>query len=629
MSHNGEAASPTAPPPPPAPPAPPPRDGGRDEGEIPLPRRHDDRDDDNRRRDDRRDERRDYDRRREYDRREDYRRRDDHYSRDRRDDRGRYDDREDRGRYDDRDRRDRRDDRYDRDRRDARADAEARVSRGGLLCDDDDDRGGNLTRSKDDRRSDRDRDDDHERDRDRRRKRNMWDDTGGRDHTELAQAQATHLAMTQMWAQANPSLMMAGPVQPSGRKQRELYVGNLAVGIVNQDMLKEFFSSILTLCPGYSPTMGPPVAVVQLSGEGKFAFVEFRDELIAVTALQLDKVEFAGRPLNIGRPAGYMPAPGVPLPAPLPLPPGIMPGMPSMPRAAAPDPAAAAAVAALVGGSLQNPLGVGMGGVVTPSASLAAANASHQASRKQRELYIGNLPTNGGMPMIAASQLKELFRAPMLTMPNMDESAGPIVINVDLSTDGKFAFVEFRDETICTIALTLFDKMEVCGRALNVGRPRGYVDPTQPLGGVFGGGLLGTAATAGLLAPSQALPMAPSLVPSGLATLNTTLPPPPPGPPPTRCVKLEGMLTAEMLSDDQEYTEICDDIKTECETNGPVTEMKVVRTGPMAGVAFVKFEMLVAAAKARESLDKRQFDGNTVKASFVSEEVMAAVVHEG
>ena len=53
---------------------------------------------------------------------------------------------------------------------------------------------------------------------------------------------------------------------------------------------------------GYSPKMGPPVAVVQLqANEGKFAFVEFRDELMAVTALQLDKkVELAGRPLNVG-----------------------------------------------------------------------------------------------------------------------------------------------------------------------------------------------------------------------------------------------------------------------------------------------------------------------------------------
>ncbi len=51
----------------------------------------------------------------------------------------------------------------------------------------------------------------------------------------------------------------------------------------------------LTQCVGYSPTMGPPVAVVQPSGEGKFAFVEFRDETMAVTAMQLDKVGVAPR----------------------------------------------------------------------------------------------------------------------------------------------------------------------------------------------------------------------------------------------------------------------------------------------------------------------------------------------
>ena len=45
--------------------------------------------------------------------------------------------------------------------------------------------------------------------------------------------------------------------------------------------------------------------------------------------------------------------------------------------------------------------------------------------------------------------------------PPSPRSQGQVVNNVDLSTDGKFAFVEFRDEPICTLALTLFDKMEV------------------------------------------------------------------------------------------------------------------------------------------------------------------------
>ena len=32
---------------------------------------------------------------------------------------------------------------------------------------------------------------------------------------------------------------------------------------------------------------------------------------------------------------------------------------------------------------------------------------------------------------------------------------------VDISADGKFAFVEFRDEQLATVALTLFDKMDI------------------------------------------------------------------------------------------------------------------------------------------------------------------------
>jgi len=391
--------------------------------------------------------------------------------------------------------------------------------------------------------------------------------------------------MTQMWAQANPSMLMgAAGVQPSGRKQRELYVGNLALGVVNGDMLKELFTSILTQCPGYSPTMGPPVAVVQLSGEGKFAFVEFRDELIAITALQLDKIELAGRPLNIGRPAGYMPAPGIPLPQPLPLPPGV-----GAAQSAPADPAAAAAVAALVGGGAGNPLGI------SNPLGLTGAAAPNAANKKQRELYIGNLPVG----MVSAQQLKELFRAPLLTMPNMDESTGPLVSNVDLSTDGKFAFVEFRDEPISTLALTLFDKMEVCGRALNVGRPRGYVDPQAPLATSMLGSMIGGS----MMAP------APTLAP----------PAPPPGGVPSACIKLEGMLKPEDLAADDEYAEIHDDIKQECETYGSVSAFKLPRTGPLAGVCFVKFEQLSSASRAREALDKRQFDGNTVNAVFLTE----------
>lgn len=40
---------------------------------------------------------------------------------------------------------------------------------------------------------------------------------------------------------------------------------------------------------------------------GRFAFVELRTEELATTAMTMDKTELLGRPMNIGRPKGYVP----------------------------------------------------------------------------------------------------------------------------------------------------------------------------------------------------------------------------------------------------------------------------------------------------------------------------------
>ena len=194
-------------------------------------------------------------------------------------------------------------------------------------------------------------------------------------------------------------------------------------------------------------------------------------------------------------------------------------------------------------------------------------------------------------------------------------------LNVDLSADGKFAFVEFRDEDICTLALTLFDKMEVCGRALNVGRPRGYIDPNMGASALLPGGCAPAMPPMGM--PGMGMPgMGLPPPPSGMGGL---VPPPPPGglapppPPPSHVIKLEGMLTAEILQNDEEYNEVLDDIKTECEDAGGKVESVVMpREGPHATMCFVTFAEVDAAAKARQSLDKRQFDGNTVRATFIA-----------
>jgi splicing factor U2AF subunit len=43
---------------------------------------------------------------------------------------------------------------------------------------------------------------------------------------------------------------------------------------------------------------------------------------------------------------------------------------------------------------------------------------------------------------------------------------------------GRFGFVEMRTEELASSAMAL-DKVELCGRNINVGRPKGYVEPPQ------------------------------------------------------------------------------------------------------------------------------------------------------
>ena len=60
----------------------------------------------------------------------------------------------------------------------------------------------------------------------------------------------------------------------------------------------------------------------------------------------------------------------------------------------------------------------------------------------------------------------------------------------------------------------------------------------------------------------------------------------------------------------------------ECESNGPVADIKIPRDGALKGACFVRFVDQSGSSKARKSLHQRQFDGNTVTATFITVEDM-------
>eukprot|EP00890_Picochlorum_soloecismus_P000464 jgi/Picsp_1/1418/NSC_04897-R1_protein len=90
------------------------------------------------------------------------------------------------------------------------------------------------------------------------------------------------------------------------KKQREIYVGNLAIGAVNASIVEEFFNQALShLVP--DPIRTPPVINVNMDGQGRFAFIELRDAQLANQAMLMDKiVEIYGRHIHVGRPKGYI-----------------------------------------------------------------------------------------------------------------------------------------------------------------------------------------------------------------------------------------------------------------------------------------------------------------------------------
>jgi hypothetical protein len=59
--------------------------------------------------------------------------------------------------------------------------------------------------------------------------------------------------------------------------------------------------------------------------------------------------------------------------------------------------------------------------------------------------------------------------------PEAAAAATPVT-HINMHSEGKYAFVEMATEDMATAAMQL-DKLELCGRSLNVARPSGYVDP--------------------------------------------------------------------------------------------------------------------------------------------------------
>ena len=94
--------------------------------------------------------------------------------------------------------------------------------------------------------------------------------------------------------------------------------------------------------------------------------------------------------------------------------------------------------------------------------------------------------------------------------------------------------------------------------------------------------------------------------------------------PPTPVIRLSNMTTPAELANDEEYMELQEDVSEECNVYGSVCSVVIPRgggesDGEEVGMVYVHFTHSEGAAKAKQAIAGRMFNGNIVKATFYPE----------
>ncbi|CAD6897190.1 unnamed protein product [Tilletia laevis] len=230
------------------------------------------------------------------------------------------------------------------------------------------------------------------------------------------------------------------------------------------------------------------------------------------------------------------------------------------------------------------------------------------------KIFIGGLPT-----YIADEQVIELLKAfGELRAFNLVKEAGS-------GASKGFAFCEYVDPAITDIACQGLNDIELGGRRLVVQRASVGANRTGPTG-----------SNIGPLGPGGIIP--PSFTADGGQAGE-----------PTPCMQMLNMVTPQELIDDEEYTEIVEDVRDECAKFGTVLDVRIPR--PMAeskgaagntwrvtqtaktgdnedskveregvGRVYVKFAAVDECAVALQQIAGRQFGGRVVICAFLREE---------
>ncbi|CAK0888931.1 unnamed protein product [Prorocentrum cordatum] len=218
-------------------------------------------------------------------------------------------------------------------------------------------------------------------------------------------------------------------------KTREVYIRNLPHRLVTRDRLRLCLGTLFRELPAFQeiyPNVDDPITAITLhyNETGAYSFAELWDDTLASTAILFSGFEFCGKMAGIGRPLGYVSAPGGEA-KPLDVTPlrqrGLLP--------------------------------------MAPSGSMSCRHEG-----KLRELHFGNLVRGRKSPEFILNLVNPV--AQQLVEWRAEE--GPAVTNVNMSADGTYAFVQFQSLKLATKIMKILDGQEVLGRCLSVRRTNAF-----------------------------------------------------------------------------------------------------------------------------------------------------------
>jgi hypothetical protein len=89
--------------------------------------------------------------------------------------------------------------------------------------------------------------------------------------------------------------------------------------------------------------------------------------------------------------------------------------------------------------------------------------------------------------------------------------------------------------------------------------------------------------------------------------------------PPSTVLRFGKMTTDEDLNDEDLYSEMMEDVVTECKLHGNITKVKAPKEGLGRGLVFIHFSAIEGAVKCRAASEGRTFNGQDITVRYYPE----------